>query len=177
MRVRFPDSLPTIKIDRRMVRLTCVCQVAWRFGRIFFEKSLEHSKDVYTCFVDLGEVCDRLPREKLWRRGCGSTVWTSASFWTSSNSLPAQKMVSVSTGVKSQPLSVVVGLRQWCVVSLRPAGQIRPDYGQIRPNYGPRAKSDLTTAKSDQTTARGPNPTCESISPGSKTHFANNNKK
>jgi len=116
-----------------MVRLICVCQVAWRFGRApkdwqidhphtqkgsgvnepttaaslclvsqeeckprcrekiesklgdtqccfrcgrratdqisvphqICEKSCEHAKDVYTCFVDLGKVYGWVPREKL----------------------------------------------------------------------------------------------------------------
>jgi len=30
-----------------------------------FEKSWEHAKDVYTCFVDLRKVYDWVPREKL----------------------------------------------------------------------------------------------------------------
>ena len=30
------------------------------------KKSLEHAKDVDTCFVDLGKVYDRVPCEKLW---------------------------------------------------------------------------------------------------------------
>ena len=37
------------------------------------EKSWEHRKDVYTCFVDLGKLYERVPREKLWGafRECG----------------------------------------------------------------------------------------------------------
>jgi len=31
-----------------------------------FEKSWEHDKDVFTCFVDLEKVYDRVPCEKLW---------------------------------------------------------------------------------------------------------------
>ena len=31
-----------------------------------FEKSWEHAKDVYKCFVDFGKVYDQVPREKLW---------------------------------------------------------------------------------------------------------------
>jgi len=37
------------------------------------EKSWEHAKDVYTCFVDLGKVYSRVPREKLWGGVVG--VW------------------------------------------------------------------------------------------------------
>ena len=47
---------------------------------------------------------------------CGSTVLTAASYWTSSHCIPAQKFVSVS-GVKSQPSTVGVVLRQGCVLS------------------------------------------------------------
>jgi len=38
-----------------------------------FEKFWEHAKDLYTCFVDLGKVYGRVPREKLWGvlRECG----------------------------------------------------------------------------------------------------------
>jgi len=31
-----------------------------------FKKSWEHVKDLCTCFVDLGKVYGRVPREKLW---------------------------------------------------------------------------------------------------------------
>jgi len=31
-----------------------------------FGKSWEHAKDVSTCFVDVGKVYGRVPREKLW---------------------------------------------------------------------------------------------------------------
>jgi len=48
-----------------------------------FEKSWEHAKDAYTCFVDLGKVYGGVPREKLWgvlwevgvRQGRIKVVW------------------------------------------------------------------------------------------------------
>jgi len=63
-----------------------------------FEKFWEHAKEVFTCFVDLGKVYCRVPREKFCGC-CGSTVLIGASFWPSSNCIPAQKIVSVSTKV------------------------------------------------------------------------------
>jgi len=43
-----------------------------------FEKSQEHVKDAYTCFINLGKVYDRVPREKLLGC-CGSAVLMGAS--------------------------------------------------------------------------------------------------
>jgi len=48
---------------------------------------------------------------------CGSTVLTAACYWPSSHCIPAQRFVSVSGGVKSQPLTLGVGLRRRCVLS------------------------------------------------------------
>ena len=56
---------------------------------------------------------------------------------------------------KSQPFSVSAGLRQWCVLS---------------------PLLFIVYIKVLHTTARRTNPTYESISPGHKTHFANNEK-
>jgi len=61
-----------------------------------FEKSLEHVKDLYTCFVDLGKVYGRVPDETFWGC-CESTVLPAASCWQSSNYIPVQKIVSLST--------------------------------------------------------------------------------
>jgi len=61
-----------------------------------FKKSWEPAKDLYTCFVHLGKVYGRVPREKHWGC-CGSTVLTGASYWLSSNCIPVQKIVSPST--------------------------------------------------------------------------------
>jgi len=59
-------------------------------------------------------------------------------------------------GVKSQPFSVGVGLRQWCVLS---------------------PLLFIVYIRVLHTTARGTKPTCEAISLGRKTHFANDEKK
>jgi len=46
------------------------------------------------------------------------TVLTVACYWPSSHCIPAQKFVCVRVGgVKSQPFTVGVGLRQKCVLS------------------------------------------------------------
>jgi len=58
-------------------------------------------------------------------------------------------------GVTSQPFSVGVGLRQWCVLS---------------------PLLFIVYIRVLHTAARGPNQTCEAISPGHKTHFARNEK-
>jgi len=61
-----------------------------------FEKAWEHAKDVYTFFVDLGKIYDRVPRESSGEC-CGSAVLMGASCWPSNNCILAQKIVSVST--------------------------------------------------------------------------------
>jgi len=81
-----------------------------------FQESWEHAKDAYTCFVDLGKVCDRVPREKLWRC-CGSAVLTCVSCWPSSNCFPAQKIVTMSTELSQNRSTLVFCLRQGCVLS------------------------------------------------------------
>ena len=35
--------------------------------RQIFEKSWEHAKDVFACFIDLGKAYNRVPRDKLWK--------------------------------------------------------------------------------------------------------------
>jgi len=57
--------------------------------------------------------------------------------------------------VKSQPFSVGVVLRHWCVLS---------------------PLLFMVYIRVLHTTARPTKPTCEAISPGRKTHFANNEK-
>ena len=32
-----------------------------------FEKSSEYGKDLFACFVELEKVCNRVPRDKLWK--------------------------------------------------------------------------------------------------------------
>ena len=32
-----------------------------------FEKSWEHGKDLFACFVDFENAYDRVPRDKLWK--------------------------------------------------------------------------------------------------------------
>jgi len=73
-----------------------------------FEKSWEHAKEVKTCFVDLGKVYCRVPREKFCGC-CGSTVLTDASCWPLCNCIPAQKIVSVSTKV-----GLITTVQLWC---------------------------------------------------------------
>ena len=118
----------------------------------FFKKFWEDAKDLYTCFVDLGKVYGRVPRENLcvMLRECGADVRlllaVKSLYSCSEDCVPLD-------GVKSQPFSV--GLRQWCVLS-----------------------TFLFTVciRVLHTTPRGPNSTYGAISPGRKTHFANNEK-
>jgi len=102
-----------------------------------FEKSWEHAKGLSTCFVDLGKVYGRVPREKLWGC-CGSAVLMGASCWQSSNCILAQKIVSVSTELNHNRSALVLDSDndECCHHSssesisgsfkLRPAGQTQP---------------------------------------------------
>jgi len=64
-----------------------------------FETSWENAKNIYSCFVDLkkhttGSV------EKSFEVFCKSTALTAACYWQLSHSIPAQKFVSVPSGVQ-----------------------------------------------------------------------------
>jgi len=76
-----------------------------------FVKSWECGKHVCTCLVDLiGQACDRLPCEMLWDLQSFSRFWV--------KSLHSCSDVCIHVGrVKSQPLTVGVGLRQGFVLS------------------------------------------------------------
>ena len=85
---------------------------------------------------------------------CGSTVLTGASCWPSSNYIPVQKIVSLSTELNHNRSSLV----------------LYSDNGVWSPHLF------IVYIRVLRTAARGTNPTCEAISPGRKTHFANNEK-
>jgi len=114
-----------------------------------FEKSWEHTKDVYTCFVDIGNVYGRVPCEKL-EGCCRSTVLKGASCWPSGNFIPAQNIVLVSMELNHNSSALALDPTMVCAVTT-PLHSLH----QGTPNYGPR-----------------PNLTYEAISPGRKTHFA-----
>ena len=118
-----------------------------------FKKSWEHVKDVYTCFVAFGK-CMPVPREKLWGMLREHGVDRCLLLAVKSPYSCSEDCVSVD-GVKLQPFSAGVGLRQWCVLS---------------------RLLFIVYIRVLRTTARGTNPTYEAISPGRKTHFANNQK-
>ena len=85
------------------------------------QQSLEilgHAKDVYICFVDLGKVYGRVPREKLWGMLWEHGVYGCLLLAVKSLNSCSEDCVPVD-GVNSQPFSVGVGLRQWCVLSYR----------------------------------------------------------
>jgi len=111
-----------------------------------FKKSWEHAKDLYTCFVDLGKVYGRVPREKLWVmlweygvEGC-LLLAVKKLYSCLEDCIPVD-------GVKVQPFSVGVGLRQWSVLS----SLLFTVYIRIL-----------------HTTARGPNSTTKPFHPAAK---------
>ena len=81
-----------------------------------FEKSWEHAKDVCTCFIDLGNVYGQVPREKLWGMMWEHGVDRCLLLAVKSPYSCSEDCVCVHW-VKSQPFSVDVGLRLWCVLS------------------------------------------------------------
>jgi len=56
------------KLDDTQCGFRCGHSTADKISTLqqIFEKSWEHSKSVYTCLVDLGEVYGWVPHEKLW---------------------------------------------------------------------------------------------------------------
>ena len=101
-----------------------------------------------TSFGDLGKVWKvycRVSREKFCGC-CGGTLLTGASCWPSSNCIPAQKIVSVSTEVNHNRSALVL------------------DIGN-----GVCCHHSSVYISALYTTAGGPNPTCEAIPPGRNT--------
>ena len=81
-----------------------------------FEKSLEYATNVHTCYVDVEKAYDRVPCEKLSGvlRECG----VDGRLLLGVKSLRSWSEVCVDVGrVKSRQFTVVVGLRQGCVLS------------------------------------------------------------
>ena len=81
-----------------------------------FEKSWEHAKDAYRCIVDFEKAYDRIPREKL--RGMLRDYSVDGRLLLAVKSLYSCSEVSVGVGgVKSQPFTMGVGLRQVYMLS------------------------------------------------------------
>jgi len=81
-----------------------------------FEKSWEYAKDIYTYFVDLEKAYDRVPREEIWEMlreyGFDNRLLLAVK------SLHSCSEIHVHFGgVKSQPFTMGVGLRQVYVLS------------------------------------------------------------
>jgi len=117
------------------------------------EKSWKHSKDLYTCFVDLGKVYGRVPREKLW-----GLLWEFNA---------------------DGCLLLAVKLLYSCSEDCGPADELTHNRSALVLDFDNGVWSPLlfkVYTRVLHTTARGPNPTCEAISPVRKTHFADNEK-
>jgi len=72
--------------------------------------------NVYTCFVDHEKAYDRVPREKLW--GMLRKYGVDGHLLMAIKSLYSCLEICVLVGgVKSQPFTVGVGLRQGCLLS------------------------------------------------------------
>ena len=81
-----------------------------------FEKSWKYGKDLFACFVDLEKVCDRIPRDKLWKvlREYG----VNGQLLRAIKSFYCRPEVCVRVnGKQSKPFHMGVGLRQGCVLS------------------------------------------------------------
>ena len=104
-----------------------------------FEKSWEHAKDVDNCFVDLGKVYGRVPREKLWGvfgGVVGVRCWRVSLSGHQVTVFLSEDCVRVNV-VKSQLFSV--GLLPFVCAVTTP---LHSPY-QGSPNCGPRTTSDL----------------------------------
>jgi len=108
----------------------------------------------YTHVSSPSGKCMPVSREKLWGMLREHGVDRCLLLAVKSPYSCSEDCVSVD-GVKLQPFSAGVGLRQWCVLS---------------------RLLFIVYIRVLRTTARGTNPTYEAISPGRKTHFANNQK-
>jgi len=87
---------------------------------------------------------------------CSRMVLTGASCWPPNNCIPAQKIVSMSAELNHNRSALVLD----------------SDNGVCCHH----SSTYCLYIRVLQTTPRGPNRTCEAISPGRKTHFANNEK-
>ena len=81
-----------------------------------FEKSWEHGKDLFACFVDLEKAYNRVPQNKFWKvlqkYGVnGHLLCAIKSFYC------RPKVCVRVNGKQSKPFHVGVGLRQGCVLS------------------------------------------------------------
>ena len=81
-----------------------------------FEKTLEHAKEAYTCFVNLGKAYDRVPNDKLWAVLLEYDMRD--QLLAVIKSLYKQSEVCVcDNGMKTKSFNVCVGLRQGYALS------------------------------------------------------------
>ena len=81
------------------------------------EKSWEHGKDFFACFVDFEKAYDRVPRDKFWK--VLQEYGVDRQLLRAIKSFFCKPKVCVCVnGKQSKPFDVGVGLRQGCVSSL-----------------------------------------------------------
>ena len=98
-----------------------ICPGRSTIGQIFtiqqiFEKSWEYTKAMYTCFADLENAYDRVPRDKLWAVLLEYDVRNQLLAAIKSLYKRLEVCVCVN-GMKIKLFSVSVGLRQRCIFS------------------------------------------------------------